>query len=67
MEGTFEPSVMLSIAERNNVLDSLPFQDVAAAKQAYQFKNLQEFLDLYYLGCNALLHEKVAAIHAATT
>lgn len=59
IEGTFEPEQMLEIAARNNMLDSLPFKDLAAAKLAYQFKDLQSFLDIYYAGCAVLLHEKV--------
>jgi len=50
---------MFEIAARNNVLDSLPFKDLAAAKLAYKFEDLQSFLNIYYAGCVVLLHEKV--------
>jgi len=50
---------MFEIAARNNVLDSLPFKDLAAAKLAYKFEDLQTFLNIYFAGCAVLLHEKV--------
>jgi adenosine deaminase len=59
IEGTFEPEQMFEIAARNNVLGSLPFNDLAAAKLAYKFEDLQSFLNIYYAGCAVLLHEKV--------
>lgn len=58
IEGTFEPEQMFEIAARNNVLGSLPFNDLAAAKLAYKFEDLQSFLNIYYAGCAVLLHEK---------
>lgn len=50
---------MLEIAKRNDKMDLLPFKDLQAAKQAYQFQNLQDFLDIYYAGCAVLLTERV--------
>ena len=50
---------MIEIAKRNGLLDSLPFRDAEAARQAYHFQNLQGFLDIYYQGCNVLQHEQV--------
>lgn len=58
IEGTFEPQLMLEIAERNGKMGLLPFKDLQAAKEAYNFQNLQSFLDIYYAGCAVLLHEK---------
>lgn len=63
IEGTFEPELMLEIAKRNEKLGLLPFQDLAAAKGAYDFQNLQSFLDIYYAGCAVLLHEKVCKLY----
>ena len=63
IEGTFEPQLMLEIAGRNGKMDLLPFKDLQAAKEAYNFQNLQSFLDIYYAGCAVLLHEK-ARTHA---
>jgi adenosine deaminase len=56
IEGTFEPELMLAIAARNGL--PAPFPSVAAARAAYEFGNLQEFLDLYYRGMNVLLAER---------
>ena len=50
---------MFKIAARNGLLASLPFKDLVAAKLAYKFKDLQQFLDLYYNGCAVLLTEEV--------
>ena len=60
IEGTFEPQLMLEIAERNGKMGLLPFKDLQAAKEAYNFQNLQSFLDIYYAGCAVLLHEKAS-------
>ncbi|MGL4503468.1 MAG: adenosine deaminase [Planktothrix sp.] len=56
IEGTLEPELMLILAERNQV--KLPFNSVEAVRQAYQFNDLQSFLDLYYLGSQVLLKEQ---------
>ncbi|MBT7647119.1 MAG: hypothetical protein HN768_08695, partial [Rhodospirillaceae bacterium] len=53
IEGTFEPELMLEIAERNGL--PAPFPSVEAAHRAYRFDDLQSFLDLYYRGMNVLL------------
>lgn len=56
IEGTFEPELMFSIAQRNGV--KLPYKSVGELKQAYNFHNLQSFLDLYYAGAGVLLKEQ---------
>ena len=56
IEGTFEPELMLSIARRNGI--TLPFATVDDALAAYQFSDLQDFLDIYYQGVAALLTER---------
>ncbi len=56
VEGTFESELMFAIAERNGL--KLPYASVDALKAAYQFSNLQEFLDLYYAGASVLLKEE---------
>ncbi|WP_165855144.1 adenosine deaminase [Marinobacter sp. JSM 1782161] len=56
IEGSLEPEMMFALAERNGV--TLPYADVEAVRQAYQFNNLQEFLDLYYAGMSVLLKEQ---------
>ncbi|TYL48091.1 adenosine deaminase [Marinomonas sp. IMCC 4694] len=55
IEGTFEPEQMFAIAQRNQV--PLQYESMDALKAAYQFTNLQDFLDLYYQGMSVLLHE----------
>ena len=53
IEGTLEPELMLAIASRNAV--ELPFGTVSQVRQAYQFGNLQDFLDIYYRCMSVLL------------
>ena len=55
-EGTFEPELMFAIAQRNQI--QIPYQSVEEVKQAYNFHNLQSFLDIYYAGANVLVHEQ---------
>lgn len=56
IEGTFEPELMFEIARRNNI--ALKYQSVQELQAAYQFNNLQEFLDIYYSGANVLMEEQ---------
>jgi len=55
IEGALEPELMFQIAEKNGI--SLPFKTVADIRRAYDFKDLQSFLDIYYQGAQILLHE----------
>ena len=48
IEGTLEPELMFEIARRNKV--PLRFRSVDEVRRAYQFSNLQDFLDIYYEG-----------------
>lgn len=56
IEGTFEPELMFSLAQRNRI--KLKYNSIDELRKAYRFNNLQEFLDIYYEGANVLLHEK---------
>ncbi|CAH6832775.1 Adenine deaminase [Vibrio chagasii] len=56
IEGTLEPELMFELAKRNNV--SIPFENPDQVRDAYQFHNLQSFLDIYYQGANVLIHEQ---------
>lgn len=56
IEGTLEPELMFAIARRNGV--KLRFDSVEAVREAYNFHNLQSFLDIYYEGAQVLLHER---------
>lgn len=55
LEGTLEPELMFRLAERNGT--ELPYSSVEAARAAYEFSDLQSFLDLYYAGCAVLQTE----------
>jgi adenosine deaminase len=56
IEGTFEPELLFSIASRNGI--DLKYKSVEELRRAYQFANLQEFLDIYYAGAGVLLNEQ---------
>ena len=56
IEGTLEPEHMFELAKRNNV--SIPYNNVEEIKSAYNFKNLDSFLNIYYQGSKVLIHEK---------
>ncbi len=56
IEGSLEPELMFEIAERNGV--SLPYSSVEEARRAYNFSDLQSFLDIYYQSMQVLLHEQ---------
>ena len=53
IEGSLEPELMFALAARNGL--SLPFASVEAVRAAYDFSNLQDFLDIYYAGASVLL------------
>ena len=56
IEGTLEPELTFELAERNGV--SLSYPSIEALRAAYDFGNLQEFLDLYYQGMQVLVTEQ---------
>lgn len=56
IEGTLEPELMFELARRNRV--ALPYPSVEALRAAYDFKDLQSFLDLYYAGAAVLRTER---------
>lgn len=55
IEGTLEPELMFELAARNGI--SLPFSSVEAVRAAYEFTDLQSFLDIYYQGAAVLVTE----------
>lgn len=55
IEGTLEPEMMFDMAERNGV--DLPFTGVDEVRAAYEFTDLQSFLDIYYAGAAVLQTE----------
>jgi adenine deaminase len=56
IEGSLEPELMLALAERNGI--RLPYPSVEALRRAYRFRNLQDFLDIYYQGMSVLITEQ---------
>lgn len=52
IEGTLEPQMMFDLALKNQI--TLNYKDINEVKNAYNFNNLQDFLDLYYQGTNVL-------------
>lgn len=56
VEGTLEPELLFELAERNSV--RLPYPSIEAARSAYNFGCLQDFLNIYYQGMTVLLREE---------
>ena len=56
IEGTLEPELMFKLAERNGI--KLPFESISQVREAYNFQNLQSFLDIYYQGTEVLQQEQ---------
>src|SRR5919106_909310 len=55
IEGSLEPELMFELALRNGL--RLPFKSVDEVRKAYEFADLQSFLQLYYQGVRVLVHE----------
>ena len=53
LEGSLEPELMFELAKRNGI--EIPFATVEDIRKAYNFSNLQDFLDIYYVGMNVLI------------
>ena len=56
IEGSLEPEMIFSLAQRNGL--TLPYTNVDELRRAYAFTNLQSFLDIYYAGASVLLKEQ---------
>ncbi|MGD8231196.1 adenosine deaminase [Vibrio sp. TRT 1302] len=56
IEGTLEPEMMFELAQRNHI--TLPYSTPEEVQAAYEFTNLQSFLDIYYQGANVLITEQ---------
>jgi adenosine deaminase len=55
IEGTLEPELAFQLAAKHGV--RLPYATVADLRRAYQFSDLQSFLDIYYAGADVLRDE----------
>ena len=56
IEGSLEPELLFELAERNGI--PLRYASVEEVRWAYDFSDLQSFLDLYYEGMQVLLNER---------
>ncbi len=56
IEGSLEPELIFALAQRNGV--KLPYASVEALRAAYEFTDLQSFLDIYYAGASVLQTEQ---------
>ncbi len=56
IEGSLEPELIFALARRNGV--PLAYPSVDALRQAYEFDNLQSFLDIYHAGTSVLKTEQ---------
>jgi adenine deaminase len=56
IEGTLEPEMLFALAKKHGV--KLRFPSVEAVRKAYDFTDLQSFLDIYYAGAAVLRDEE---------
>ena len=56
LEGSLEPQMLFDLAIRNHI--KLPYENVSAVKEAFQFTQLQDFLDIYYQAAQVLITEQ---------
>ncbi|NVJ54101.1 MAG: adenosine deaminase [Campylobacteraceae bacterium] len=56
IEGSLEPELMFKLAKRNGI--EIPYKTVEEVKKAYDFTNLQSFLDIYYAGAKVLIKKQ---------
>lgn len=56
IEGTLEPELMMRLARQNSV--HIPYSSVEEIRKAYEFSDLQSFLDIYYAGAQVLIEEQ---------
>jgi len=56
IEGTLEPNLLFKLAKRNDI--QIPFANVNEVISAYNFSNLESFLNIYYQGSKVLITEQ---------
>ena len=56
IEGTLEPDHLIKFAKRNDV--QIPFANVNEVKSAYNFSDLESFLNIFYQGSRVLIKEQ---------
>jgi adenosine deaminase len=63
IEGTLEPELVFALAAKHGI--ELPYRSAAELHAAYNFADLQSFLDIYYTGAEVL--RDAADFHAMTS
>ena len=56
IEGTLEPRLLFRLAKENKI--QIPFSSIDEIKAAYNFKNLESFLKIFYQGSRVLIKEQ---------
>lgn len=56
IEGSLEPELLFDLAKRND--RKIPYESVEKLREAYNFHNLQSFLDIYYQGAQVLIQKQ---------
>jgi adenosine deaminase len=56
IEGSLEPELMFELARRNRV--KVSYKSVEDVRRAYEFKDLESFLQVYYQGMRVLITER---------
>ena len=56
IEGTLEPDLLFKLAKRNDI--QIPFANIDEVKSAYNFSNLESFLNIFYQGSKVLIKEQ---------
>ena len=56
IEGTLEPNLLFKLAKENKI--QISFSSVDEIKAAYNFKNLESFLKIFYQGSKVLIKEQ---------
>jgi len=56
IEGSLEPELMFELGKRNRI--EIPFTNVEEIRSAYDFHDLQSFLNIYYQGFNVLIKQQ---------
>ena len=56
IEGSLEPELMFEMAKRNKI--EIPFKSVDEIRSAYNFHDLQSFLDIYYQGAKVMIKQQ---------
>ena len=56
IEGTLEPDLLFKLAKKNKI--RIPFSSTEEIKSAYNFKNLESFLKIFYQGSSVLIKEQ---------